>query len=64
MSDMPFQKFCHQAVHGASGGTHYLQNFRAITFFVESPYQGLDLPLNALRSENQISLLFDCVAHI
>jgi len=61
--DVSFQKLGHEAVHCASGRAHHLQNFGAIALFGESANQSFNLPLNTLGPENEILLVFDCVAH-
>jgi hypothetical protein len=61
--DVAFEELGHEAIDRSSGRTDDLQYLRAIPALIENSFQSLKLTTNALASQNELLLVFDCVTH-
>ena len=63
-SNLVFEKFHHERVHGTSGGRDQPEDIATILFLGQGPFQRFHLPANATSSDYQLFFVFCSVAHI
>ena len=64
LPDVILDDLCHQAIHCAASRDYQMKYVGTAAFFVHGAFKRLHLAANASHSVQELSFLFDGVAHL